>query len=46
MNYENAVKKRVLIFRNFGKAKINKNTLIAKNIYECHYQRWYYNDNA
>lgn len=32
MNYENAVKKSVLTFRVFGKAKMNKNTLIAKNI--------------
>ena len=46
MNYENAIKKRVLTFRIFGKAKINKNTLIAKNIYESHYQRRHYNDNA
>lgn len=46
MNHENAVKKRELTLRTFGKAKINKNTFIAKNIYEGHYQRCHYNDNA
>lgn len=37
---------RELTFRIFGKAKINKNTFISKSIYEGHYQRCRYYDNA
>lgn len=46
MNYDNAIKKKVLTFMILGQAKITKNTLTAKIIYGGLYQEWHYNDNV